>query len=577
MKCHNPACSKLSIYDCPKCEEANFPLLRICSNECYQICGVEHYKNWHNSSSEYCTEPVPLIEVRNQEEDQASLLLVPRGRKLLQKMCQYDEKTPTKIRVLAIMGGSRSGKSSLMNWLLNVLGVIGTFHVAPGTKPVTSGLWMWGTPILLKDGSYLILLDSEGTQRGRDAVTAAVTGLSAELASFIIINMKGGITNSVHNFSANLAECISNLTVEKRELVWRCADITTAWKQQTGDLTTYLNEQLKCVPLLSNKFNVSLETTLKPTDMDLTNTENKDTSFHLDIKVFLDKLINNVSKAIYYDGHELFDRLEKTLKKYVSNGANLLPSLITQIHKQEAETELNTYYAIFEKEASLLESLIPYFTQSYDMDRSLKFKESEISNNYKVNCGNLKLSQTIIDEYLIRINNQMATRRNIVILSFNNHITKLQKQKAEEEKIKRQSELQKQQAQAAEEASWLAVEQQRLAAEQQRMAEIQRQIIEQQRLANEQQRLANEQRLAAERHRIAMQRYHAEQEQQRIAEQQRQQANQRAEEQRRLAEQQRADAQRREVEYQRRVAEEQRRAIEFQRQQAAQYASHHRR
>src|SRR5438309_1909587 len=118
MKCHNLGCNKLSVYDCPKCKESNFPVLRICSNECYQACGPEHYVNWHNVSSEYCIGPVPLIEVRNQEEDTATLLLVPRGRKLLQKMCRSDEKISTKIRIIAILGGSRSGKSSLMNWLL---------------------------------------------------------------------------------------------------------------------------------------------------------------------------------------------------------------------------------------------------------------------------------------------------------------------------------------------------------------------------------------------------------------------------------------------------------------------------
>ena len=253
----------------------------------------------------------------------------------------------------------------------------------------------------------------------------------------------------------------------------------------------------------------------------------------------------------------------------MSDQSDLLPSLITQIHRQEAETELQMSYAKFEKEAAECERLIPYFTESYPMDMVLISKEKEILNDYRISCTGLGLSQIIIDEYVVRLGSQMTERRKTVVSAWNINIARLHMQRAEEERIKRQAELKLQEEQQRQEAIRLATEQQRLLVEQQRMAEIQRQVIEQQRLSTEKQLVAE--------HHIKMQRYYAQQEQQRIAEQQRQQANQRAEEQRRFAEQQRADAQRREAENQRRATEEQRRAIEFQRQLAAQYAAYHRR
>ena len=449
-KCFNLTCNQPGILYCSKCLEVGFPPLSICSTECWQLCYQEHFASWHNNTSEYIAQAIPLIEVRNQETDTASILLAPHGYKLLKNMCQ----SASKVRIISILGPSRSGKSSRMNWLLQTLGINSNFKVVAGTKPVTSGIWMWGQPISLNDGTSLILLDSEGTQRGRDSVTAIVTSLSAELASCVIINMKGGLNNSIINFSNKLAHTTTPLPSSKRELIYWCNDINETWKQQTGNLYTYLHEQIDIFSHVHNIFNISLETSVKPNDTDLTIKLEKPqdikalgSPFYTNIRTVLDQLIVYTLKAPYYNGNELFDRLEKTLNKYISADSGLLPSLITQIHKQEAETELQSAYASYEKYVVDGERLIPYFPESYDMNLGLKYKQDAILIKFRDDCNYLKLSSPIIDECYSRLQRQMEIRRNTAVLSWNNHIAIKQRQKAEEERIKRQEELRQQEEQ----------------------------------------------------------------------------------------------------------------------------------
>ena len=68
------------------------------------------------------------------------------------------------IIIVSVIGKARTGKSYLMNLLLDLIGKGNGFQVASSLQSCTKGIWLWGTPKNSLNGkAKIVFLDSEGT------------------------------------------------------------------------------------------------------------------------------------------------------------------------------------------------------------------------------------------------------------------------------------------------------------------------------------------------------------------------------------------------------------------------------
>ena len=87
-----------------------------------------------------------------------------------------------KVAFVTIFGNARTGKSTLLNHLL---GIKKGFDVGSDVQSVTTGIWFWSVP-LIREGSYLLLMDTEGLGRAGPRYDSAVTLLASVLSSNIV-------------------------------------------------------------------------------------------------------------------------------------------------------------------------------------------------------------------------------------------------------------------------------------------------------------------------------------------------------------------------------------------------------
>lgn len=149
-------------------------------------------------------EPIPLITFSENEdelkvnEDAVALLQQINGN----------------VAVVAMAGLYRTGKSSMLNWLL---GRSGGFRVGPTVERCTRGIWLWGQPqkhrMANGDDVWVLMLDTEG-MGGLEAsqqYDARIFSLATLLCSKLIYNSQGSVDEKAIgglSFIANLAKHI---------------------------------------------------------------------------------------------------------------------------------------------------------------------------------------------------------------------------------------------------------------------------------------------------------------------------------------------------------------------------------
>lgn len=112
------------------------------------------------------------------------------------------------IRVIAVAGTYRSGKSYLMNLLFDRPA---GFELGAGVQGVTRGIWMWTRPSSQPGEPNTILLDTEGLHdpANPDAdYDARLLSMAILLSSLLLINVKGTLDTATMQ---NLA-CVSKLS-----------------------------------------------------------------------------------------------------------------------------------------------------------------------------------------------------------------------------------------------------------------------------------------------------------------------------------------------------------------------------
>ena len=481
MLCHRVGCGQVATQSCSKCIITKFPPFRTC-RKCSENKEIFlfHDQQWHLSltnSFECISEAIPLIEVRNQEEIQATLLLTPRGRMTLQKMCRNN------VHVLVIVGGARSSKSSRLNWLLSYFGELTSesknkFDVAAGYNvPVTSGLWIWSKLISLSDGSKMMLMDCEGLSRGRDSVTSLLSSLAINISSCVIFNMIGQITNGVLNDCTRLSFHLSQDEKdkkEKRELCMWCNDITSLWKEETGNLKQYLDRTISPTSefnVLRNFFQISMFTTPRPLDEDLLSYKFKTSSiFSNEMETEIKKLLVKIEQSPIWKGDAILSHIETKMENYLTHQTGLLPSLIQQIHKNQVETEFQTIRNKTKTEIISNKTLIPYLPLTYNMEYSLQQLREKSLKEFLSVTQELKLNPTFIHEYKTKLKEEISILEKEVLKVWQNTLLMKQQEKEEKEKEKRQEELKKLEEQKKEADRKLALQQEQLQEQQERLA-----------------------------------------------------------------------------------------------------------
>uniref|UniRef100_A0A6S8AHR4 GB1/RHD3-type G domain-containing protein n=1 Tax=Aureoumbra lagunensis TaxID=44058 RepID=A0A6S8AHR4_9STRA len=152
-------------------------------------------------------EAIPLVEV----DDEGKFRIGDEAREILSSLTG-------KICVISVAGLYRTGKSSLVNFLLSEesLGAKG-FTVGPTVRRCTRGIWFWGEPRLCQlpsgEACWVILLDTEGLG-GLEAdqhYDTRIFSLATLLCSTLVYNSLGAIDESAISnlsFVANLSQHI---------------------------------------------------------------------------------------------------------------------------------------------------------------------------------------------------------------------------------------------------------------------------------------------------------------------------------------------------------------------------------
>jgi hypothetical protein len=195
------------------------------------------------------THALPFVTV----DDDGQFAIAPEAVELLRGI-------KGKLVIVSVAGLYRTGKSFLLNLLVGGNGT--GFSVGRTVNACTKGIWIWGQPIELEDGSTLLYIDTEGlgsTERGQTH-DARIFSLALLLSSHFIYNSRGVINgNAIEDLSLviNLTKHIQTSTRSDNDgsdlheffptLLWVVRDFTLQLEQQGKKITPkqYLENALK--------------------------------------------------------------------------------------------------------------------------------------------------------------------------------------------------------------------------------------------------------------------------------------------------------------------------------------------
>ncbi|EQC38513.1 hypothetical protein SDRG_04220 [Saprolegnia diclina VS20] len=178
------------------------------------------------------------------------------------------DKIKGKIAIVAVAGLYRTGKSFLLNLLVNAqspdaVATAGHGFAVGGTiNACTKGIWMWGEPFVMEDGTSVIFLDTEGIGSVDREQThdTRLFALALLLGSYFVYNSRGVIDgNAVEDLSlvVNLSKHIQTSATSQTNpgalheffpsFLWVVRDFTLQLQDNGKEITSkqYLENALK--------------------------------------------------------------------------------------------------------------------------------------------------------------------------------------------------------------------------------------------------------------------------------------------------------------------------------------------
>ena len=131
------------------------------------------------------------------------------------------------IIIVSVIGKARTGKSYLMNLLLDLIGKGNGFQVASSLQSCTKGIWLWGTPKNSLNGkAKIVFLDSEGTSsidKSTKTYDSRIFALVVLISSLFLYNTYSNIDEHGINelsLAAHLSNAITtNSNIDKDGLL----------------------------------------------------------------------------------------------------------------------------------------------------------------------------------------------------------------------------------------------------------------------------------------------------------------------------------------------------------------------
>ena len=150
-----------------------------------------------------------------------------KGFQINKEAIEYLNSIKEEIIIVSVIGKARTGKSYLMNLLLDLVGKDNGFQVASTLQSCTKGIWLWGTPKnSLNGNAKIIFLDSEGTSsidKSTKTYDSRIFALVVLISSLFLYNTYSNIDEHGINelsLAAHLSNAITtNSNIDKDELL----------------------------------------------------------------------------------------------------------------------------------------------------------------------------------------------------------------------------------------------------------------------------------------------------------------------------------------------------------------------
>ena len=282
-----------------------------------------------------------------------------------------------KLIILSINGMSQSGKTSLANKLISKEN---GFDINNSTK----GIWIWGSPITLKDNIKLLIIDCESIQNNNISYNAL---LSILFSTYYIYNTKGNL-DGINNF-CNINNLIS-FNKRHSDLFFEIIFVNDLSNEQEiknkiENNSSYINSNMK---LLYKKQKYIQTKNIKNILTDI-----------------------EISNDLFLDGEILFGLIQNYIN-YINHNEKIdVDSALENILLYKAK---NICDNIFEEYKNELHKKIEYPTTFPNIYKLF----NEIQNNY-INALSKKTEKLLrpsqLGEYINNLNNYMEKEINFII------------------------------------------------------------------------------------------------------------------------------------------------------------------
>ena len=194
------------------------------------IQGSQMYTNQYQYNQSPSNTPVKsniFIPQQSISNTPIKLIDFSRGFQINPQALDFLRSIKEEIIIVSVVGKARTGKSYLMNLLLDLIGKGGGFQVASTLQSCTKGIWLWGTPKnSLNGNAKIVFLDSEGTSstdKSTRTYDSRIFALVVLISSLFLYNTYSNIDEHGINelsLAAHLSSAITtNSNIDKDELL----------------------------------------------------------------------------------------------------------------------------------------------------------------------------------------------------------------------------------------------------------------------------------------------------------------------------------------------------------------------